>query len=59
MMLWCGVEQLFLEQISDGVFARGVTLAVFSITMLLSNIPTGAISDMWGVVRSFRRVLAN
>lgn len=58
MMFWYGIEQLFLEEIGDGVFARGVTLAVFSFTMFLATIPAGAISDIWGRVRSLKFAIA-
>ena len=57
MMFWYGIEQLFLETIGDGVFVRGVSLAVFSLTLFLFNIPAGAISDIWGRVRSLKIAL--
>ncbi len=59
MMFWYGIEQLFLEEIGDGVFARGVTLAVFSLTMFITNIPAGALSDVWGRVRSLKLGIAS
>ena len=54
LMFWYGIEQLFMEEIGDGVFIRGMTLAAFSIGMFVFNIPTGAISDVWGRVKSMR-----
>jgi MFS family permease len=57
MMFWYGIEQLFMEEIGDGVFVRGVALAVFSITMVLANIPTGAFSDVKGRVKSLKIAL--
>ncbi len=57
MMFWYGIEQLFLGEIGDAVFVRGVTFAVFSVSMLLTNIPAGAISDIWGRVRSLKLAL--
>ena len=53
-MFWWGIEQLFLEEIGNGIFLRGISLAVFSAGMFLFNIPTGAISDIWGRVRSLK-----
>ena len=54
MMFFYGVEQLFMNTIGDGAFVRGVTLAAFSISMFLSNIPTGAVSDIYGRVKSLK-----
>ncbi len=54
MMFWYGIEQLFLEDIGDGVFARGATLAAFSFTMFLATVPAGALTDVWGRVRSLK-----
>lgn len=54
LLFWYGIEQLFLNQIGDGVFIRGVTLAVFSVAMLLTNIPIGAFSDIYGRVLSLK-----
>jgi len=54
MLFWYGVEQFFLNEISDGVFARAVSTIVFMLVYSILNIPTGALSDIWGRLRSLK-----
>lgn len=54
MIFFYGIEQLFIEQIGDGNFIRGVATAVFTVVLAAANIPSGALSDIWGRVVSIR-----
>lgn len=54
MMFWFGIEQFFLNEFGNGTYARGASTTVFMLSYAIINIPAGALSDIWGRLRSLR-----
>ncbi len=48
MMFWYGIEQVFLDDIIRNASARAAVTIVFTIGMLLLDIPGGIIADKYG-----------
>lgn len=48
MMFWYGIEQVFLNDIIQDSSARAAATVVFTIGMLLLDIPGGIIADKYG-----------